>query len=243
MESRNKYVDDIKRIIIDHFSINENSLFFLDSSEGIILTDGKTVFKCLTLFNEHIDLLNSSLSKMNIFSPQLTLIHENFIETRQYVLHNYFILKSFAEAIRLGVTNRIMNFDVFEFENYILLKMPFIEFTDYNGRHEEEMVHLIQDLKRIGWISTDIAPKNLKMQKKDYPQIILLDIGYFFVPYYEELFNTMCRRAYICMKFACEPNIKELLRKANSDLNFRFLDDSETHFNQFQAFYHKIEGE
>jgi len=243
MEYRSKYVDDIKRIIVDNFSIDEKSLFFLDSREGIILTDGKTVFKCLTLFNEHNDLLNSSLSDQNIFSPQLTSIHESFIETRQYISHNYFILESFAEAIRVGGSNRIMNFEVFKFDNYILLKMPYIEFTDYNGSHEEEMVHLIQDLKRIGWISTDMAPKNLKMQKKDHPQIILLDIGYFFVPYYEELFNTMCRRAYISMKFASESNIKELLRKANSDLNFSFLDNSEPHFKQFQDFHRKIEGE
>ena len=243
MEYRSKYVDDIKRIIVDNFTIDDKYLFFLDSREGIILTDGKTVFKCLTLFNEHIDLLISSLSDKNIFSPQLTSIHESFIETRQYVLHNYFILESFAEAIRIGGSNRIINFEVFKFDNYILLKMPYIEFTDYNGSHEEEMIHLIQDLKRIGWISTDMVPRNLKMQKKDHPQIILLDIGYFFVPYYEELFNTMCRRAYISMKFASEPNIKELLRKANSDLNFSFLDHSETHFKQFQAFYSKIEGE
>jgi len=243
MEYRSKYVDDIKRIIVDNFAIDEKTLFPIDSREGIILTDGKTVFKCLTLFNEHIDLLKSSLSDKNIFSPQLTSIHESFIETRQYVLHNYFILESFAEAIRIGESNRIINFDVFKFDNYILLKMPYIEFTNYNGSHEEEIVHLIQDLKRIGWISTDMAPKNLKMKKKNHPQIILLDIGYFFVPYYQDLFNIMCRRAYICMNFASEPNIKELLRKANSDLNFSFLDDSETHFKQFQDFYRKIEGE
>lgn len=243
MEYRSKYIDDIKRIIGDNFFIDEKSLFFLDSREGIILTNGKTVFKCLTLFNEHVDLLKSSLSNKTILSPQLTSIHESFIETRQYILHNYFILESFAEAIRLGGSNRIMNFEVLKFDTYILLTMPYIEFTNYNGNHEEEMIHLIQDLKRIGWISTDMAPKNLKMQQTDPPQIILLDIGYFFVPYYEELFNTMCRRAYISMKFASEPNIKELLRKANSNSNFSFLDNSDTHLKQFQAFYRKIEGE
>ena len=242
MECRYKYVDDIKRIIIDNFTFDEKSLFFLDSREGIILTDGQTVFKCLTLFNEHIELLKSSLSDKNVFSPQLKSIHESFIETGQYFLHNYFVLKSFAGAIRLGGSNRIMNFEVFKFDDYILLKMPYIEFTDYNGSYEEEIVHLIQDLKRIGWISTDMTPKNLKMQKTP-PRIILLDIGYFFVPYYEELFNTMCRRAYVIMNFANEPNVKELLRKANTDLNFSFLDDSETHFKQFQDFYRKIEGE
>ena len=243
MEYRYKYDDDIKRIIVDNFSIDEKALFFLDSREGIILTDGKTVFKCLTLFNEHIDLLKFSLSDKNIFSPQLTSIHESFIETGQYVLHNYFVLESFAEAIRLGGSDRIMNFEVFKFDNYILLKMPYIEFMDYNGGHEEEVVHLVQDLKRIGWVSTDMSPKNLKIQKKDHPLIILIDIGYFFVPYYENLFNTMCRRAYISMKFASEPNIKELLRKANSDSKFSFLEDSETHFRQFQDFQRKIEGE
>ena len=42
------------------------------------------------------------------------------------------------------------------------------------------------------------------------------------------------------MKFANEPNFKTLIRAANTDDEFSFLDDSAEHLNQFQSFYDKV---
>ena len=211
----------------------------MDSKEGLLFTDGKSVFKCLTLFNEQIDMMNYSIEKNELLSPTLKLIHQSFIDTEQYILHNFFMLKSLSESIKINKIERIAPFDVFKVHNFIILKMPYIDFFDYNGGHENEMIQLMKDLKKIGWIATDIVPKNLKLIKSSN-KLIVLDIGYFFIPYYEDLFKTMCRRAYICMKFANEPNFKTLIRAANTDDEFSFLDDSAEHLSQFQSFYDKV---
>ncbi len=244
MEYRSRYESEIRELISQNFDLDAELLRTLPSKEGVILTDGSVVFKCLTLLNEHIDLLRFALRENPQVSPRLASIHRNFIETDQYILHNFLRLESLAEAIRKQKPKRIISLQAFRLQDYIVLKMPYVEVSNYEGGYEEEMISLMRELKEIRWVSTDMNPDNVKMQETATgPGILLLDMGYFYVPFYEKLFQTMCRRAYVSMNFATGPNIKILLRSANKDTEFTFLEDSERHRKSFGEFFRKIDDE
>ncbi len=89
MEYRSRYESEIRELISQNFDLDAELFRTLPSKEGVILTDGSVVFKCLTLLNEHIDLLRFALRENQQVSPGLASIHKNFIETNQYILHNF----------------------------------------------------------------------------------------------------------------------------------------------------------
>ena len=242
MEYRLKYEDELKTIISDYFSIDISSLNKMDSCEGILFTNNNVVFKCLTLFNEQNDLINYSIKHNNLLSSKIKDLHNSFNHTEQDILHHFFILKALSESKKTKKTKRIIDFDVFYIKKYIILKMPFVVVSNYEGGYEDEMVELMKELKSIGWVCTDITPKNLKILDKS-KQILLIDIGFFFSPYYNELFQAMCRRAFISIHFADSPELKILLRNANTDVTFSFLDNKTEYLNEFNNFYNKISSE
>lgn len=239
MEYRLYYESDLRIIISDKFNIDIDSLYKLDSCEGVLLTNENVVFKCLTFLNEQNDLIRYSIENNGFLSPNLRKLHESFIDTQQNILHNYFMLKALSESIKSRKVERIIDFEVFHIKNYIILKMPFIRFSDYTGKYEDEMIELMKELKLIGWVCTDICPKNLKILDES-GKIMLIDIGFFFSPYYNDLFKTMCRRAFVSINFANSPQLKSLLRNANTDKELSFLSDDNDYINKYNKFYRKI---
>jgi hypothetical protein len=236
-------VDRLKNIISKSFDLEKETLHAFECGEGVILKSRDAVFKCLTLFNEQNEMIRRTLdSDMNI-SPNLLSLHGSFIDRDLHILHNFLRLKSLSGAMKRRKPARIVDFDVFMVEEYIVLKMPYLETTDYKGGLEDEMVYLLRDFKELGWISTDLTPKNIKVLQSDSQRIIFIDIGYFFVPYFEELFETTCRRAYVCLNFATDPKVKDLLRSVNQDTEFRGLQNPEEHQKSFTKFFKKAGGE
>jgi hypothetical protein len=239
MKYRLNYENDLKKIISDEFNIDIDSLYKLDSCEGVLLTNNTVVFKCLTFYNEQNDLIQYSIKNNSLLSPNLKTLHKSFIDTQQSILHNYFKLKALSESIKNHEVERIIDFEVFHLKNYIILKMPFVTFSDYTGEYEDEMIELMKELKHIGWVCTDICPKNLKILDES-GKILLIDIGFFFSPYYNDLFKTMCRRAFVSIYFVNSPQLKSLLRNANTDKELSFLSDDNDYINKYNKFYRKI---
>ncbi len=236
MEFRDKYKERFENFIVEKFDLSLDDVWSIPSREGLVLTDGVHVFKCLTFLNEQSFLIELGLDAGGL-SPELDKVHEGLLETRQSIFHSFFILKGLSESIGKYHPLRIISFDVYLSDDLIILRMPFVNISDYPGGYENEMVCMLRELKDMGWISVDMDPKNIKVVEGDPPRLLLLDIGYFYVPAYEELFDTMCRRAYVTLNFAGRSDIRSLLRKVNVDPTFSYLDDSEYHRHEFSRFY------
>ncbi|MBD3216053.1 MAG: hypothetical protein GF311_25800 [Candidatus Lokiarchaeota archaeon] len=235
----NRDLKRIKKLVGNTFKINEDSLFDIQSREGIILANKEYVFKCFTLFNEQIELMKHSL-KSKLLPHNLFVLHKKFIDTNQYIIHNYLKLKALSEAIKNKKIETVLSFEVYLIDNLIIAKMPYMDFKPYKGSKKRDMVLLLKKFLELGWIPTDLKPSNIKIKKDGESHLIFTDIGYFFVPYYEELFKTACRRAFISVFFATTDNLNNYLREATHSRHFNYLENPKKQKQVFDKFYKKI---
>ncbi len=233
MIKRENYKNKFISILQSKFNVNVTLVKELESKEGIIVTDGNKVYKCLTLLNEQQDLISHFLNT-NILSEELTDLHKSFLDTNQLIVHFFLNLKALSESIKRNKIKTVVNFEVFLIDKLIIIEMPFIEFSDFNSVNNKSIIAILQDLKKIAWLSLDFEPKNVKQLNG---KLIFLDIGLFFVPFYEDGFITMCKRAYITSHFFNSNNLKTYLRKAITEIDFSFLPDNINHQKQFITFY------
>lgn len=235
--SRENYKKELENLLEENFQIKKEDLKYINSSEGLIATDGDHTFKAITFLQERNELIKKGLKYADLPDERADT-HLSLIDTRQTILHSYFLLKSLSESVKEYEPTKLLNFDVFLTENTVVLKSPCVNVSDYNGNRKDEMISLLRELNRMKWVCIDICPKNLKITKSN--ELLLIDIGYFFVPYYKDLFDTMCRRAYITMKFANNDDIKNLLRKSNENETFSYLKNSKKHRKEYDDFHSKI---
>jgi len=232
---RKKYKNELKEFLHDNFEVNKSDLSPIHSKEGIILTDGSHVFKAITFLKERDKLLKNYLNSINSKTERIET-HLSLIDTKQTILHTYFQLKALSSSVKKYEPTKMLDFDVFLSENLVIIKTPYVDISRYKGNHEDEIITLLKELKEMRWICIDLSPKNLKLTQSNN-NLLLIDIGYFYIPYYEKLFKTMCRRAFISMKFACNPNVKHFLREANKDKSFSYLKDGDKYTEEFDNFY------
>ncbi|TET89634.1 MAG: hypothetical protein E3J35_09500 [Methanomassiliicoccales archaeon] len=242
MNRLSRDVEEIKEIVSTYLKVEKDTLDPIVSGEGIILKNGDKVYKCLTLFNEQTEMMKMALRSEIEISADLLSLHSSFLERDLHILHNYLRLKSLSESMKRSTPERIVDFDVFMADGYVFLVMPYVETTSYLGGLEDEIVSLLREFKSLQWITTDLTPKNIRLRREEPHRIIFIDIGYFFVPFYDELFETTCRRAYVCMNYATDPIVKDLLRSVNQDDGFRDFPNSEDHQESFAEFLTKVRG-
>jgi len=235
---RKKYNNELKEFLHDNFEVNKSDLSPIHSKEGIILTDGSYVFKAITFLKERDRLLKNYLNSINPKSERIET-HLSLIDTKQTILHTYFQLKALSSSVKKYEPTKMLDFDVFLSENLVIIKTPYVEISRYTGNHEGEIITLLKELKEMRWICFDFKPKNLKLTRSTN-NLLLIDIGYFYVPYSENLFKTMSRRAFISMKFACDPNVKHFLREANKDESFSYFKDRYKYKDEFDDFYKRV---
>jgi len=235
---RATYRKELKEFLHNNFEVDESDLTSITSKEGIILTDGSHVFKAITFLKERDKFLKKYLISINSKSERIKT-HISLIDTKQTILHTYFQLKALSSSVKKYEPTKMLDFDVFLSKNLVIIKTPYVDISRYTGHREDEIITLLKELKEMGWICFDLSPKNLKLTKSDN-NLLLIDIGYFYIPYYEKLYKTMCRRAFISMKFACDPNVKHFLRGANKDESFSYLKDKDKYKDEFDSFYKKV---
>lgn len=86
-------IEKIKDMILLHFDVNKSSFISLESREGLILKNEDTIFKCLTLFNEQVKLINLRLEYGKNISLFLFKTHKNFIDSNQYIVYNFSLIE------------------------------------------------------------------------------------------------------------------------------------------------------
>ena len=100
----------LKEIINKKFEINADEIESIASKEGLILKDNETIFKCLTIFSEQTQMIRIILNKKEEISSQLIHLHRDFINTNQYILHQFLKLKALSESIKKNKPKRIISF-------------------------------------------------------------------------------------------------------------------------------------
>jgi len=95
--------------------------------------------------------------------------------------------------------------------NHVLLAMPFIEGQRYKGGRIVELIELLRECRKAGVVTTNLWPKNLIVGKNG---LVYVDIGRSIVPYQENLFNEMCKRAFLTYRWHFRPDLKELLTRS-----------------------------
>jgi len=233
MIKRENYKNKFISILQSKFNVDLQAIKEIESKEGIILTDGTKVYKCLTLLNEQQELISHSLNT-NILSKKLKDLHKSFLETNQLIVHFFLNLQALSEAIKKEEIRTIIGFEVFLIDKFIIIVMPFVNVSEFADAKNKSVIAILRDFKKISWLSLDFEPKNVK---KNNNNLIFLDIGFFFVPFYEKGFETMCKRAYITLHFSNSNNLKTYLRKAITEIDFSFLPNDINHQEQFNIFY------
>src|SRR5208337_4263319 len=84
------------------------------------------------------------------------------------------------------------------------------------GGRVTELLELLRECKRAGVVTTNLWPKNLIVSKNG---LVYVDIGRSIVPYQENLFNEMCKRAYLSFRWHFRSDLKELLTRSLSEPN------------------------
>jgi glycosyltransferase involved in cell wall biosynthesis/2-polyprenyl-3-methyl-5-hydroxy-6-metoxy-1,4-benzoquinol methylase len=95
--------------------------------------------------------------------------------------------------------------------NEILLVMPFVKGQQYNGGMMLEMLELLRECRGAGVVTTNLWPKNLIVGKNG---LVYIDIGRSIVPYQENLFVEMCKRAFLTYRWHFRTDLKELLTRS-----------------------------
>jgi len=127
-----------------------------------------------------------------------------------------------AELKRIATVEKI----VVE-ESRVLLVSPFIEGPQYNGGRITELLELLRECKKAGFVTTNLWPKNLVVGKNG---LVYVDIGRSIVSYTETLFNEMCKRAYLTYRWHFRSDLKELLTRSLKEPNMPEL----TGFDEFK---------
>ncbi|MGA2680168.1 MAG: glycosyltransferase [Candidatus Bathyarchaeia archaeon] len=100
--------------------------------------------------------------------------------------------------------------------NQVLLRMPLIEGNHYSGGRINEILEFLRECKETGIVTTNIWPENLIVGKNG---LVYVDIGRSIAPYQENLFNEMCKRAFLTYRWHFRPDLKELLTKSLYETN------------------------
>jgi len=132
MIRRENYKNKFIPILQSKFNVDLQVIKEIESKEGIIVTDGNKVYKCLTLLNEQQELISHSLNT-NILSEELTDLHKSFLETNQLIVHFFLNLKALSEDIKKHKIKTVINFEVFLIDKFIIIVMPFANVSEFNN--------------------------------------------------------------------------------------------------------------
>ncbi|SMM98512.1 hypothetical protein SPONN_2732 [uncultured Candidatus Thioglobus sp.] len=183
--------------VMTHFCLEERLIFLGSGNEGCVWTDKKNVYK----------IIYNSRKKLEL----------------------YWSLLSLSETINaLNGIHVLPKFTVSFANNFVFIFYPYeetVNFIDSNKVTINEFISLMQQFKKICWVSWDLQPKNFRVTSKG--KIIIIDIGRSFIPHSNYLFGSMCRRAFVIYKLQeeslGEDDFRECLNSVNKDENFSLI--------------------
>jgi len=155
----------------------------------------------------------------------------------------YWRMKALSEDIDGKSLEYLFPFDVDFNGNCIFIRYDYVRTQPYRGGKPNHLVNLAKELKSIGWVYTNFHPKNIRIKTTDNKPIIV-DIGYSFEPYSNELFRKMCRRMFVSSLIGDRTNIEQYLSETNHSEKFMGLKDfdfkPEKIQSEFKEFFNKI---
>ena len=96
----------------------------------------------------------------------------------------------------------------------LVITYPYEPGTVYRGGHLEELLTLLLECREAGISCRNVHPDNLLVTENG---LKLIDIGFDVVPYSDEEFEQMCRRAYLTYRFHYRSDLKRLMTKSLTD--------------------------
>ena len=124
-----------------------------------------------------------------------------------------------------------------EWGHHAVLIYPFEQSKPYAGGHGLGMVELLAECWRHGVVCHNIHPKNLRVVDG---RVRLIDYGSDIRPLNSEHeFVTMCRRAWLSYRWASQPNLAEIMRRALKDVQMPELDG----FERFHEAVRRVAGQ
>jgi SAM-dependent methyltransferase/glycosyltransferase involved in cell wall biosynthesis len=100
--------------------------------------------------------------------------------------------------------------------NELVTISRFIEGSEYHVGYLRDLIELLSECKQNGIALTNLGPSNLRVGPQG---LVYVDIGRSVVPYSDQLFREMCKRAYITYRWHFHPDLKKILTQSLSDEN------------------------
>jgi SAM-dependent methyltransferase len=96
----------------------------------------------------------------------------------------------------------------------LIFKMPRVDGDRYAGGHLDGFYGLARECKKHGFLTRNLAPENIIVNDD---HLVYVDIGRDVVPFSEDGYIQMCKRAYLCYRWHFRPDIKVLMRESLKD--------------------------
>ncbi len=215
-----------KKIIKNHFSIKTNLSFLGKGKEGFIFSDKTNIFK----------VIDNSKNPLELYWTLLSLSETSKPQSKNDIFPAFSI--SFASDM-LNTGNDYIFIKYKNTKTDELLKYPKINI--------DKFIDLLKKIHRINWVFTDFKPQNIRATKQGH--LLIVDIGRSFLPLSDNLFKSMCRRAFVTYKLQDKllnpQQYKQYLSSVNKTEDFALISAEygliESELKQeFNSFYHKI---
>jgi 2-polyprenyl-3-methyl-5-hydroxy-6-metoxy-1,4-benzoquinol methylase len=171
------------------------------------------------LIKKHFNVASLEL----IGQGQEGIVYSDGIKAYKYFITNGIqkkagLLKLITEKLNpsVGLKRIIPVEEVVVQGNQVLIAMPFIQGPHYAGGRITELLELLRECRKAGVVTTNLWPKNLIIGKNG---LVYVDIGRSIVPHQENLFNEMCKRAFLTYRWHFRSDLKELLTKSLNEPN------------------------
>ncbi len=154
-------------------------------AEGVVFTDGESVYKCILDFD---------------FDGSDT--QRRLIESLVGRLDGYNALCAISDVRRCG--------------NDLVISYPFEEGKPYRGGRLDDMLAFLRECRAAGIVSRNVHPDNFIVIQGG---LKFIDYGRDIMPYSDNEFLHMCRRAFLAWRFHFRSDLKELMRSALTNHN------------------------
>ena len=98
--------------------------------------------------------------------------------------------------------------------DYVVAVYPYESGTRYEGGHLDQILTLLRECREEGLACRNIHPDNLLVASSS---LRLIDFGSDIVPFSEDDFERMCRRAFLTYRFPFRSDLKDLMTRSLTD--------------------------
>ena len=193
---RRMTVEEASKTISSHYKLKNRMNFLGKGSEGFAFADGDRVYKIIDRSNDFLSLHWSLLSLAERLNSG-----------------DFFSIPRFTVSLGKEENNLFISYELHKTVGFCDLPAPI---------NLKQVVRLLRDLLKIGWVISDFQPKNIRAFKNGF--FVVSDIGHSLLPYSNYLFESMARRAFVSYKLHNQlkrpEDFKEFLSQVNKSENF-----------------------